>query len=78
MNNKIFPDTILQSRVAVHLIQTIQHINDTSQQNIHQFVLSSVRSLPTLKRMLKECLLLAGYLAGYDQELRARCISLLD
>lgn len=75
IDNEIFPDEVVQSRLAVHLIQTIQHMNNNSSHHqMHQFILTRVRSSPALKRILKECLALTGN----DQELRARCISLLD
>ncbi|CAF4527103.1 unnamed protein product, partial [Rotaria magnacalcarata] len=74
IDNEIFPNAIVQSRLAVHLIQTIQQMNHTSNQQMSQFILSRVQSSPALKRILKECLALTGN----DQELQARCISLLD
>ncbi|CAF3388265.1 unnamed protein product [Rotaria socialis] len=74
IDNEIFPDAIVQSRLAVHLIQTIQQMNHTSNQQMSQFILSRVQSSPALKRILKECLALTAN----DQELHARCISLLD
>ncbi|CAF3378103.1 unnamed protein product [Rotaria sp. Silwood1] len=74
IDNEIFPDAIVQSRIAVHLIQTIQQMNHISNQQMHQFILTRLRTSPALKRLLKECLTLTGN----DPELHARCISLLD
>ncbi|CAF0894656.1 unnamed protein product [Adineta steineri] len=74
IDNEIFPNTIVQSRLGVHLIQTIRQLNHTSDQQFNQFILTRVRTSPALKRLLKECLALTGN----DQELYAMCISLLD
>ncbi|CAF3385637.1 unnamed protein product [Rotaria sp. Silwood1] len=74
IDNEIFPDASVQSRIAVHLIQTIQQMNHISNQQMHQFILTRLRTSPALKRLLKECLTLTGN----DPELHARCISLLD
>jgi hypothetical protein len=74
IDNEIFPNTIVQSRLGVHLIQTIQQLNNTSDQQLSQFILTRVQTSPALKRLLKECLALTGN----DQELYARCISLID
>ena len=74
IDNEIFPNTMVQSRLGVHLIQTIQQLNRTSDQQFSQFLLSRVRTSSALKRLLKECLALTGN----DQELYAMCISLLD
>ena len=73
IDNEIFPGVIVQSRLAVHLIQTIQQMNHASNQQMSQFILSRVRSSPALKRLLSECLALTGN----DQELHARCMPLL-
>ncbi|CAF1343226.1 unnamed protein product [Adineta steineri] len=74
IDNEIFPNTTVQSRLGVHLIQTIRQLNHTSDQQFNQFILTRVRTSPALKRLLKECLALTGN----DQELYAMCISLLD
>jgi hypothetical protein len=74
IDNEIFPNTLVQSRIGVHLIQTVQQLNLTSDQQLSQLILTRVRTSPALKRLLKECLALTGN----DQELYAMCISLLD
>jgi hypothetical protein len=74
IDNEIFPNSIVQSRLGVHLIQTIRQLNHTANQDLSQFILTRVRTSPALKRLLKECLALTGN----DQELYAMCISLLD
>jgi len=73
IDNEIFPNTIVQSRIGLHLIQTIQ-LNNTSDQQFSQFILGRVRSSVALKQLLKKCLALTGN----DQELYAKCISLID
>ena len=65
---------MVQSRLGVHLLQTIQQLNHTSDQQFNQFILTRVRTSDALKKILKKCL----DLTGNDQELYARCISLID
>jgi hypothetical protein len=74
IDNEIFPNTIVQTRLGIHLIQTIQQLNNTSDQQLSQFILTRVRTSIALKQLLKKCL----NLTGNDQELYARCISLID
>ncbi len=74
IDNEIFPNTIVQSRLGIHLIQTIQQLNNTADQQFSQFILTRVRTSVALKGLLKKCLTLTGN----DQELSARCISLID
>ena len=71
---KYFQMQLYKSRLGVHLIQTIQQLNNTSDQHLSQFILTRVRTSPALKGLLNECLVLTGN----DQELYARCISLID
>lgn len=74
IDNEIFPNAMVQSRLGVHLLQTIQQLNNTSDQQFSQFILTRVRTSIALKKILKKCL----DLTGNDQELYARCISLID
>jgi hypothetical protein len=74
IDNEIFPNTMVQSRIGIHLIQTIQQLNNTSDQQLSQYILTRVRTSIALKKLLKQCLTLTGN----DQELYARCISLID
>ena len=74
VDNEIFPNTMVQSRLGVHLIQTIRQLNSAADQPSSQFILARVRISPALKQILQQCLALTGN----DQELHAMCISLLD
>ena len=74
IDNEIFPNTIVQSRLGIHLIETIQQTNHASNHQLNQFILARVRTSLALKRILKECVTLIGN----DQELQARCMSLID
>lgn len=75
IDNEIFPNANVQSRLAVHLIQTIRQMNHSSdQQQFSQFVINRLRISSALKQILKQCLTLTGD----DQELHAMCFSLMD
>ena len=74
IDQDIFPNTMVQSRLGVHLVQTIRQLNSASDQPWSQFIVGRVRISPALKQILQQCLALTGN----DQELHAMCISLLD
>ena len=75
IDNDLFPNAHVQSRLGVHLIQTIRQMNHSSdQQQFSQFILNRLRISSALKQILKQCLTLTGD----DQELRAMCFSLMD
>lgn len=74
IDKEIFPNALVQSRLGLHLVQTLQQLNNTTDQQFTEFILSRVRKSEALKGLLRKCL----ELTGNDQELHARCISLID
>lgn len=75
IDNDLFPNAQVQSRLGVHLVQTIRQMNhSTDQQQFSQFVINRLRISSALKQILKQCLTFTGD----DQELHAMCFSLMD
>lgn len=79
IDNDLYPNSHVQSRLGAHLIQTIRQINHhhhhASEPNyFSQLILNRLRISSALKEILKQCL----NLIGDDQELRAMCFSLID
>ena len=75
IDNEIFTNAHVQSRLGAHLVQTIRQLNhSTDQQQFCQFVINRLRISSALKQILKQCLTLTGD----DQELHAMCFSLMD
>lgn len=74
IDKEIFPNTLVQSLLGLHLIQVIQQLNNPTNPQFTEFILSRVRTSTALKSLLKKCL----DVSGNDQELHARCISLID
>jgi len=74
IDKEIFPNTLVQSLLGLHLIQVIQQLNNPTNPQFTEFILSRVRTSTALKNLLKKCL----DVTGNDQELHARCISLID
>ena len=74
IDNDLFPNTHVQSRLGVHLIQTIRQMNHSSDQQYSQVIINRLRISSALKQILKQCLTLTGD----DQELNALCFSLID
>ena len=74
IDDDFFANASILSRVAVHLIQTIQEINHTANPQFNQFILNRVRSSIALKRLLDK----SRTLIGNDREFNALCLSLFD